>query len=415
MYDIMRPCLCIQALWMMDQKDVTSEMHEEFYRYIGNVYDNPRYHLHYKTDAPLNIRALFYVPEYKPTLFDMSRETEVSVTLYSRKVMIMSRASHILPRWLRFLKGVVDSEDIPLNLSRELLQDSSLIRKLRTVLTNRILKFFQDCAKKDIASYTAFYEDYGLFFREGIVTTHEQDQREEIAKLLRFESSKSIKGERISIDEYASRLKAGSRDIYFLSAPNRELAERSPYLEALQKKDVEVLFLFEPYDELVLMNLGQYDKKFFKSIENEMTDDKADTDTVDESDASSLRQKEADDLMTWMRGVLGNRVTKVKLTKKLVSHPCVITVPEMGSVRHFLRTSLADKSEEERYRVLQATLEINPSHPLITKLHTLQQNNAELGRLVAEQLYDNAMINAGLLEDPRTMVDRVNSILEKAL
>ncbi|OWF52890.1 heat shock protein 75 kDa, mitochondrial-like [Mizuhopecten yessoensis] len=405
----------VQALWLADQKDITADMHEEFYRYIGNVYDKPRYHLHYKTDAPLNIRALFYVPEYKPTMFDMSRETDVCVTLYSRKVMIMSRASNILPRWLRFLKGVVDSEDIPLNLSRELLQDSSLIRKLRQVLTSRILKFFQDCAKKDVASYAAFYDDYGLFFREGIVTEHDQDTREEIAKLLRFESSKSSKGDRISLNEYASRMKAGSRDIYFLSAPNRELAEQSPYLEALEKRDVEVLFLYEPYDELVLMNLGQYDKKFFKSIENEMTSDKTDTDTVDESDVNSLRQTEVDDLMTWLQGVLGNKVTKVKVTKKLVSHACVITVPEMGSVRHFLRTTLADKSEEERYRVLHATLEINPSHPLIKKVYDLKNNKADLGRLVAEQLFDNAMINAGLLDDPRTMVGRVNEILEKAL
>ncbi|XP_033742457.1 heat shock protein 75 kDa, mitochondrial-like isoform X1 [Pecten maximus] len=405
----------VQALWLLDQKDITADMHEEFYRYIGNVYDKPRYHLHYKTDAPLNIRALFYVPEYKPTLFDMSRETDVCVTLYSRKVMIMSRASHILPRWLRFLKGVVDSEDIPLNLSRELLQDSSLIRKLRQVLTSRILKFFQDCAKKDQASYAAFYDDYGLFFREGIVTEHDQETREEIAKLLRFESSKSAKGERISMNEYASRMNAGAREIYFLSAPNRELAEQSPYLEALQARDVEVLFLYEPYDELVLMNLGQYDKKFFKSIENEMTNDTADTDSVDEGDEKSLRQEEVDDLKTWLQGVLGNKVTKVKITKKLVSHPCVITVPEMGSVRHFLRTTLADKSEEERYRVLHATLEINPSHPLIKKVHDLQKNNTDLGRLVAEQLFDNAMINAGLLDDPRTMVGRVNEILEKAL
>lgn len=404
----------VQPLWMMDPKSITDDMHEEFYRFIGNVYDKPRYVLQYKIDAPLNIRALFYVPEYKPTMFDMSRETDVSVNLYSRKVMIMPKANYILPRWLRFMKGVVDSEDIPLNLSRELLQDSALIRKLNDVLTTRIIKFFMDQSKKDPQTYLQFYEDYGLFFREGIVTTHDQDLRERIAKLLRFESSKTAPGELIGLDEYADRMKAGARDIFYLSAPNRQLAERSPYLEALQKEDKEVLFLYEPYDELVLMNLGQFYKKNLKSIENEITSVDKDGE-IEEGEPGSLSRTEAKDLMDWISNVLMNKVSKVKVTKRLSSHPCVITVAEMASARHFLRTTLAGKSQEERYRLLQPTLEINPSHPLIKKLNTLQTNNPDLGRLVLEQLYDNAMIHAGLVDDPRTMVDRLNELLEKAL
>ncbi|XP_029644161.1 heat shock protein 75 kDa, mitochondrial [Octopus sinensis] len=405
----------IQALWLMDNKDITADMHEEFYRFISGTFDKPRFNFLYKTDAPINIRALFYVPEYKPTLFDMSRETDVSLTLYSRKVMVMPKANYILPKWLRFVKGVVDSEDIPLNLSRELLQDSALIRKLRTVLTNRILKFFVEKSKKDVETYMRFYEDYGLFFREGIVTTTEQEQREEIAKLLRFESSKCAAGDKVSLDEYANRMKAGSRNIYYLSAPSRELAMTSPYFEALQKKDTEVLFLYEPYDELVLMNLGQFDRKNLKSVENEIQDDKEDTDAVDESDSSSLRQEEATDLVTWIKATLTNKVNNVKVTKRLVSHPCIVTVVEMGSARHFLRTTLADKSPEERYRLLQPTLEINASHPLIKHLFSLKTQNPDLADLLIHQLYDNAMINAGLTDDPRAMVGRLNELLIKAL
>ena len=405
----------VQALWMMEPKDITEEMHQDFYRFTTNLFDSPQYHLQYKIDAPLNIRALFYVPEHKPTMFDMSRESDAGVTLYSRKVMIMSRADNVLPRWLRFVKGVVDSEDIPLNLSRELLQDSSLIRKLRTVLTARLLKFFQDQSKKDTVKYMKFYEDYGLFFREGIVTTPEQEQREEICKLLRFESSKFAPGEMVSLTDYTSRMKAGARNIYYLSSPSRQLAETSPYFEALQKKDIEVLFLYEPYDELVLMQLGQFDRKYLKSIENEVQESKEDTDTVDEKDPQSLNQSDADGLMSWLQVLLTNKVQKIKVTKRLVSHPCIITVAEMGAARHFLRTSLAEKSQEERYRLLQPTLEINPSHPLVRKLFILKESNPDLGRLVAEQLYENAMINAGLMEDPRSMVGRLNELLEKAL
>jgi TNF receptor-associated protein 1 len=406
----------IQALWTMEPRDITEDKHEEFYRFISNTFDKPRYYLHYKTDAPLNIRALFYVPDYKPTLFDMSRETDVSVTLYSRKVMIVPKASHILPRWLRFIRGVVDSEDIPLNLSRELLQDSSLIRKLRWVLTNRLIKFFLEQAKRDKEKYLDFYDSYGLFFREGIVTTPEQEQREEISKLMRFESSKLPPGERTSLDDYVGRMKAGSRNIYYLSAPSRQLAETSAYMEAMQQRDIEVLYCFESYDELVLMNLGQFDKKNLKSVENELVEDKSETgSSVDSNDAESLSQEQADDLLSWLQVVLGHRVAKTKVTKRLVSHPCVITVNEMGAARHFLKTALADKTDEEKFRVLQPTLEINAAHAIIKKLHSLKASDPELARLVAEQIYDNSMIAAGLVEDPRKMLGRLNTILEQAL
>ncbi|XP_025084764.1 heat shock protein 75 kDa, mitochondrial-like [Pomacea canaliculata] len=405
----------LQALWMTDPRDVTETMHEEFYRFIANAYDKPRYHFHYKTDAPLNIRALFYVPEYKPTLFDMSRETDSGLTLYSRRVMIMAKANNILPKWMRFIRGVVDSEDIPLNLSRELLQESALIRKLREVLTNRVLRFFADQAKKEPEKYMSFYDDYGLFFREGIVTTADQNQREAVAKLLRFESSKSSSGERISLDDYASRMKAGERNIYFLAAPSRHLAETSPYYEAFRKRDIEVLFLYEAYDELVLMNLAQYDRKNLRSIENELHDDKENTDTVDTSDLHSLSKEDAESLKDWLKGVLLNRVNNIKMTRRLESHPCVITVQEMGAARHFLRTTLADKSQEERLRLLQPTLELNPSHSLVKKLSKLKSSDPQLAEMLAQQLYENAMINAGLIEDARLGMERLHHLLDRAL
>lgn len=146
----------LQAVWMMDPKDVSEEQHEEFYRYVAQAPDKPRYTLHYKTDAPLNIRSIFYVPEMKPSVFDVSRELGPSVSLYSRKVLIQTKATNILPTWLRFVRGVVDSEDIPLNLSRELLQESALIRKLQGVLQQRLIKFFSDQSKKDVEKYARF-------------------------------------------------------------------------------------------------------------------------------------------------------------------------------------------------------------------------------------------------------------------
>lgn len=407
----------LQALWMMDSKDIGEWQHEEFYRFIAQAYDKPRYTLHYKTDAPLNIRSIFYVPEMKPSMFDVSRELGSSVALYSRKVLIQTKATDILPKWLRFLRGVVDSEDIPLNLSRELLQESTLIRKLRDVLQKRVIKFFIDQSKKDPEKYAKFFEDYGLFMREGIVTTAEQDVKEDIGKLLRFESSALPPGQLTSLTEYASRMQAGSRNIYYQCSPNRHLAEHSPYFEAMKQKNTEVLFCYEQFDELTLLHLREFDKKKLISVETDIVVDHYKEEKFEDSRPGTerLSEKETEDLLAWMRNVLGMRITNVKVTPRLDTHPAMITVLEMGAARHFLRTQQLAKTSEERAQIMQPTLEINTGHPLIKKLVQLRDSEPDLAQLVLEQIYENAMITAGLNEDPRPMVSRLNELLTKAL
>ncbi|NXS55120.1 TRAP1 protein, partial [Brachypteracias leptosomus] len=407
----------LQALWMLDPKDISEWQHEEFYRFIAQAYDKPRYILHYKTDAPLNIRSIFYVPEQKPSMFDISRELGSSVALYSRKILIQTKATDILPKWLRFLRGVVDSEDIPLNLSRELLQESALIRKLRDVLQKRLIKFFIDQSKKDPEKYAKFFEEYGVFMREGIVMIAEQDVKEDIAKLLRYESSTLPAGQLTSLTDYASRMKAGSRNIYYLCAPNRHLAEHSPYFEAMKKKDMEVLFCYEQFDELTLLHLREFDKKKLISVETDIVVDHYKEEKFEESRpaAERLTEKEAEDLMAWMRNALGSRVTDVKVTNRLDTHPAMITVLEMGAARHFLRMQQLAKTQEERAQLLQPTLEINTGHALIKKLNELKDSQPDLAQLLLDQIYENAMIAAGLNEDPRPMVSRLNELLTRIL
>nr|KAF6367256.1 TNF receptor associated protein 1 [Pipistrellus kuhlii] len=407
----------LQAIWMMDPKDVGQWQHEEFYRYIAQAHDKPRYTLHYKTDAPLSIRSIFYVPELKPSMFDVSRELSSSISLYSRKVLIQTKASDILPKWLRFIRGVVDSEDIPLNLSRELLQESALIRKLRDVLQQRLIKFFIDQSKKDPETYAKFFEDYGLFMREGIVTTAEQEVKEDIAKLLRYESSALPAGQLTSLMDYASRMQAGTRNIYYLCTPNRQLAEHSPYYEAMKQKNMEVLFCYEQFDELTLLHLREFDKKKLISVETDIVVDHYKEEKFEDKSPADdrLSEKEAEDLMAWMRNVLGSRVTNVKVTLRLDTHPAMITVLEMGAARHFLRMQQLAKTQEERAQLLQPTLEINPRHMLIKKLSQLRESEPDLAQLLADQIYENAMIAAGLVDDPRPMVDRLNNLLVKAL
>ncbi|XP_077984863.1 heat shock protein 75 kDa, mitochondrial-like [Glandiceps talaboti] len=312
--------------------------------------------------------------------------------------------------------GIVDSEDIPLNLSRELLQNSALIRKLRSVITSRIVRFLQDQSKKDRGKYDKFITDYGLFFREGIVTSEEQSEKEEIAKLLRFESSTQPVGHKVGLLDYCNRMEAGQRHIYYLCAPSRQLAENSPYFEAAKKRNLEILYCYDDYDELSLLQLREFEKKIVTSVESEMmaTSDK-ETSTEAVEGEGNLSVTETDSLTEYLKSALGNKVTQIKVSKRLDTHPAMVTVLEMGAARHFLRNALKGRSEDEKLQVLQPTLEINTSHPIIKKLYELKTSDPPLARLVAEQVYDNAMMAAGLMEDPRSMLGRLNELMTRSL
>lgn len=349
----------IKPLWLMEPQSITKEQHQDFYRFISNSFDSPRFTLHYNADVPLSIHALLYFPEGKPGLFEMSRDGTTGVALYTRKVLIQSKTEHLLPKWLRFIKGVVDSEDIPLNLSRELLQNSNLIRKLSSVISSRVIRFLQERAKKQPEEYDAFYRDYGLFLKEGIVTSSDTAEKEEIAKLLRFESSQSQTG-RISLEDYYSTVSTDHKDIYYLAAPNRVLAESSPYYESLKKRNELVLFCYEPYDELVLMQLGQFKGKKLVSVEKEMRNDSRDPAKVQDFGEGAMMPSELESLIPWLQEELKGQVTKVKATSRLDTHPCVITVEEMAAARHFIRTQSHQLPEENRFALLQPELEINP-------------------------------------------------------
>ncbi|XP_050312754.1 heat shock protein 75 kDa, mitochondrial isoform X2 [Anthonomus grandis grandis] len=373
----------VQPLWLKDPKSVTKQEHMEFYKFISGSYDLPRYTLHYKTDVPLSIAALLYFPEGKPGLFEMSRETESGVALYTKKVLIKNRTDNILPKWLRFVKGVVDSEDIPLNLSRELLQNSNLIRKLRDVLTGRVTKFLLDQLKKDQGEYEKFYQDYGIFIKEGIITNHNQTEKEDAAKLLLFESSRLEAGKKITLTDYIKGA-TESRTILYLAAPSRTLAESSPYFESLKNKPQEVLFCYEPYDELVLMQLQQFQGYRLISVEKDMRDDKAASDLTNLGE-DSLKRSEINELSNWLKEKLVGKVASVNATTRLENHPCVVTVEEMAAARHFIRTQSHGLPEDRRYAILQPQLEINPKHPIIKKLYKLRSGDPELAELLANQ------------------------------
>jgi len=402
----------IQPLWLLNPKSVSKEQHDEFYKFVANTYDRPRFVLHYSAEAPIQVRALLYFPELAPGQTDFYDSSTKGVSLYTRRILVKKEAEHVLPKWLRFVKGVIDSEDIPLNLSREMLQNSSLLRKLNQLLTNKIVKFLYDKSVKDLDEYMKFYQDYGVFIKEGVVTNDDPKEREDLACLLRYESSYTKPGETTSFEDYIKRRQEGQNDIYYLSAPNRALAESSPYIEALKKKNIEVIYCYEQHDEIIL-----YQVKTFKNVKLTLVEKEINAANNQSSQAvdlgiDSLSQLQLDSLLPWIESVLGNKVKKVKTTGQLESHPCVITVDDMTAARHFIKTQLKQMDEEMLFSVLQPQLELNPKHAVIKKLHTLKDSNPELAKLIVEQLYSNSMVTAGLINDSRKLVSNMNRVLE---
>ncbi|GAB6157260.1 molecular chaperone HtpG [Desulfotomaculum varum] len=395
----------VQAIWTKNKNEVVEEEYTEFYKYLANAYDEPLLRLHFSADAPLNIHALLYVPKDNFERFGFGR-LEPGVNLYCRKVLIQQQAKDILPEWLRFVKGVVDSEELPLNISRETMQDSSLLAKLRKVITSRFLKFLQEQAKKEPAKYKEFWNNFGMFIKEGAATDH--THRKELVELLRFTSSQAADGELVSLQDYAARMKEGQKEIYFINGPTREVIEASPYLEAFRDRDIEVLFTHEPVEDYILSQLGEYEGKKLVSIDQAGLALPA----TPKPEGDVLNPEQVKDLIVWLKEVLGEKVTEVRESTRLTSSPAIILNPDYltGSLQRMMQVMNRDINA-----IGPKVLEINAAHPVIKGLSRLAGQKDSFARLAAEQLFDNALIAAGLIVDPGAMVQRMNHILEKAL
>lgn len=396
----------IQAIWARSKNEIKGEEYVEFYHYIAHEQENPMFHLHFTTDAPLAIQSLLYVPNRNPELMGLSR-IESDVNLYCRKVLIQARPKGLFPDWLRFLKGVVDSEDLPLNISRESMQDTSLMQKLNKVLTGRFLKFLEERAEKDPEAYDRFYLAFSRYLKEGVVT--EFAHVGPLGKLLRYESSTLEAGKKTSLADYVKRMAADHKEIYYLVSRNREEAETSPYFEVFQARKQEVLFLYEPIDEFVMEHLHGFEDKTLVPVE------KAEVSLPDaEKQAGALSVEQADALAKWLKESLGDRIAEVRVTKRLVGSPAAVFENDkfMTSSRRQLLKSMKTTPGNSP---LQHDLEINPDHRVINRLEQIRQANAPLASKVAEQILDNARIAAGTLEDPRPMLKRLNELLEQAM
>ncbi|MBN2068334.1 MAG: molecular chaperone HtpG [Opitutales bacterium] len=396
----------VQAIWMRNKNEITEEEYTEFYKYQANAFDEPLLTLHFSADAPLTINALLFTPKENMERFGFGR-MEPGVALYCKKVLIDPNPKELLPEWLRFLKGVIDSADLPLSLSRETMQDSELLRKISKVITGRYIKHLSETASKDPEAYNKFYETFHVMLKEGVTTDYAN--REKLAKLLRYESSLTEAKKQTGFEDYLGRMGEKQESIYYIYGKSREAIENTPHLEAFKARNIEVIYLTEAIDEFVMTHLGEFEGKKLVSV------DAADLDLDDVSAdgaGEALGSKELKSLCSWMKQTLGEaKVSKVEASKRLVDSPVIaLNTDKMytPAMRQMMKAMQQDIPAQPA-----VALEVNAKHPLIKQLAALSEKDGETAALIAEQIYDNALISAGYMEDARNSVPRIYKLLEK--
>ncbi len=395
----------VEAIWLKGKSDVTEDQYKEFYKFTAKAFDDPSYTFHFSADAPLVINALLFSPTQNMEMYGMG-QMEPGVALYCKKVLIDPNPPKLLPDWMRFLRGVIDSEDLPLNISRESMQDSALVRKLGTVVVKRFLKFLDGEATDNPEKYTEFYKNFARFIKEGAAT--DNDNREAVAKLLRFESSMTEAGKGTSLADYVTRMKEDQKAIYYQVAPSRGAIENGPYVEAFKSRGFEVLFLLEPIDDYVVNSLREFDGKPLQSLNS----DKVELDEAPAAEGESLSTEDSDNLCTWLKESLGKRVENVRTGKRLVSSPAIALLPE-GEMTPQMRQMMRVLKKDDELSAPEVILEINPRSALIRNLAGLKDKDGETAGLIAQQLLDNTLLSAGLIEDPQPVITRSMQIMEK--
>ena len=373
-----------KAIWLKDKSEISEEEYNEFYKHLSHDFADPARTIHFKAEGTTEFSALLYLPKQRP--FNIYyQDYKIGPTLYVRRVQIMDHCEAMLPPYLRFVKGVVESADLPLNVSREILQDNKVVAVINKSLTRKVLDTLAEMKKSELDAYTEFYGQFGRVLKEGI--HHDYARRDAIAELLLFETTMTESGKKISLVRLRWRACPPSRtEIYYMTGPDRATAEASPYLEVFKEKGLEVLLATDDIDDLIISGLGRYQEKEFQSAL------KGDLDLGDSKRAE--KQKEYNDLLALMQEQLKEQVSAVRVSGRLKeSAVCLVTGehdldPQMAKM---FRAMGQDVPKGQR------ALEVNPDHPLIAKMQTLFAADASSERLkeYVELLYDQALLLEG--------------------
>ncbi len=391
------------SIWRMSKQNVTEEQYNDFYKQLTLDFEDPLLHIHVVTDAPVQLYALVYVPgKGERGIFSPRRED--GLKLYSRNILIDEYNKDLLPEYLRFVQGVVDSEDLPLNVSRETVQATGLMARLKKVVTGQVMKELESLAKNDAEKYQTFWKEFGVYLKQGVATS--LAEAESITPLLRFKTNLHPEAWS-SLEDYVGRMKPEQKEIYFIVGEDPKSILRSPHLDYFQAQGTEVLLLTEPMDSFMLMGLHKYKDFELKSVAQAEIPDRPKEgegqEQIAEADFSKLIER--------FKQVLGERVTDVRASNRL-SQSVARLADADGALNPELQRVYKYLGKE--YETPKKILELNPSHSILKKLLDMD-SNSELQNLIIEQIYDSALLVEGLHPDPSSMAARVQQIIEAAL
>ncbi|ATM75016.1 High temperature protein G [Serratia fonticola] len=391
-----------QALWTRSKADVTEEEYKEFYKHIAHDFTDPLSWSHNRVEGKQEYTSLLYIPAQAP--WDMwNRDHKHGLKLYVQRVFIMDDAEQFMPNYLRFVRGLIDSNDLPLNVSREILQDSRVTQNLRGALTKRVLQMLDKLAKDDAEAYQKFWQQFGMVLKEG--PAEDGGNKEAIAKLLRFASTHNdSSAQTVSLEEYVSRMTEGQDKIYYITADSYAAAKSSPHLELFRKKGIEVLLLSDRIDEWMMSYLTEFDGKVFQSVSKA---DEALDKLADETEEQKEAEKQLEPFIERVKTLLGERVKDVRLTHRLTDTPAIVTTDadEMSTQMAKLFAAAGQAAPEVKY-----IFELNPEHALVKRASDVGDNE-QFAEWI-DLLLDQALLaERGTLEDPNQFIRRMNKLL----
>ena len=404
----------IRAIWREPKFQLKEKDYEEFYKFLTYDQEGPLDTLHVSVDAPVQFNSIVFFPKKNYEMFGLGKN-EHGLDLYVRRILIQHEFEDLLPEYLRFLRGVVDSEDIPLNVSRETLQENAIITKIRNNLVGQILSHLAKMAEKDKEKYNTFWQEFSERFKLGYTDYANQ---EKFAGLLRFNSS-AVESEKdlVSLDDYIGRVKEEQKEIYYIFAQNREAIENNPHMEIFRKKGLEVLYLYHPVDEFVMDALQKYKDYELKSVEAIDASKLEKFENVEKAKKVKKLNKEDekifDKLLRRMKDILGDRVTEVKASQRLTDSPSCLVSPD-GTMSSGMQKIMQLMNKD--MSIPKKVMEVNPDHPLVRDLIRIYDTNCkdELLTQVTEQLYESALLTEGYLRDPHVMINRIEKLMEKS-
>ncbi len=399
----------VEAIWTQPKSRLKEKDYNEFFRFFQNATDDPETYLHLASDAPVQFNSIMYVPKTNVEIYGWIK-SESGIDLYSKKILIQKACKDILPEYFRFIKGVVDSEEIPLNISRETIQDNIRINKIKKFILKKVFEHFNDIKSKDMDKYLKIWKNFNRNFKEGV--PNEYEFREKLASLLLFYSSKTPKDKYTDLDQYIERMPKDQFEIYYAIGNDYDSIERNPALEAFKKKDLEVLFFIDPMDAWAVDHLQQYKGKLFRPVE--VADIKLDEDekeTGKEKDKKDL--KDAENLASYLKIIYGDKIEAVTISKRLVDSPCVMVSSKSGPSPQLERIM---RLQNQKPDFSKKIVEINPKNKLIKemiRIHKEKPTSEEL-KTLALQLLDNLILREGVLDEIEHIVPRIHDIMLNA-